>query len=204
MKAAIITEKIKRLLNSLKGICGKIKPAFSALLAGIASLFGSLKSKNRQSKNRVNVRGAAKDRQAKGKNAEVSSFFTRFRGSLIAKIDYLSERFFGRFPAGKRRQGFLVFSGACIFFLILIISIFVMNTGKSEKNNLPGKMAGIPNEELFSPSEPDFLPGFIFEREPRRFWTIEDVRPYWKIPGNAEYWNREIKTAADKLLEGVP
>jgi len=59
-------------------------------------------------------------------------------------------------------------------------------------------------EELFIPAEPDFVPEFIFEREKRRFWSLEDIRPYWKAPDSNDRWTEEIKSAVDKLMEGIP
>jgi len=57
---------------------------------------------------------------------------------------------------------------------------------------------------LFYPLEPDFLPGFLPEREMRRFWTLDDIRPYWKAPGNSPWWMEEITSTVDSLMEGVP
>ena len=62
----------------------------------------------------------------------------------------------------------------------------------------------IPPEELFIPTEPDFLPEFLLEREPRSSWSLDEIRPYWKNPGTPEFWQEEIKSAVDKLMEGVP
>jgi hypothetical protein len=64
----------------------------------------------------------------------------------------------------------------------------------------------VPAEELFIPAEPDFLPAFLLEQEPRHAWSAGDVQPYWKNPGdaNGELWREEIRRGVDAIMEGVP
>jgi hypothetical protein len=64
----------------------------------------------------------------------------------------------------------------------------------------------IPPEELFFPEEPDFLPGFIPERERREAWTTEDAAPFWYNPleKDEEQWRNRIESVIDELLEHVP
>jgi len=125
------------------------------------------------------------------------------RAFLAEKIALLLERF----PAERKRIILFVSAGAAVFFLILIIALAATHSGGPKKNEPPMNMIAepaIPPEELFMPGEPDFVPKFIPGREPRSSWSVEDVRPYWKIPDKSDRWREEIKSAVDKLLEAVP
>ncbi|MDR2021328.1 MAG: hypothetical protein LBQ14_11255 [Treponema sp.] len=68
-----------------------------------------------------------------------------------------------------------------------------------------GPMA-IPQEELFPPGEPEFLPGLLLERERRETWTADDGRPYWIDPreNSDPLWRERIRTEIDALLEDIP
>ena len=65
---------------------------------------------------------------------------------------------------------------------------------------------GIPQEELFLPEEPDFIPGFIPNREQRSVWTSADAEPYWIDPlvDGSEKYVTIIETTINTLLERVP
>jgi len=106
----------------------------------------------------------------------------------------------------KRKPLLIGFGALAVLFLILIIAAGISSSRKRRTASLDAVAASltIPTEELFIPSEPDFVPEFIFEREKRRFWSIEDIRPYWKIPDSSDRWREEIKSAVDKLMEGIP
>ena len=124
------------------------------------------------------------------------------------KIEAITDRFLGHFPEEKRRIILFTFGGLVALLLILVISTLVIHSGRP-KNSASvevsaGPLLNIPPEELFIPAEPDYLPEFLLEREPRHSWSIEDIRPYWKIPENPELWREKIKSAVDKLMEGVP
>ena len=124
------------------------------------------------------------------------------------------------FTPAKRRIILFVLGGVLALLFILLIATLAVNSRRPKGNAVANMTAGpvIPSDELFIPSEPDFLPKFLPEREPRRSWSLEDIRPYWKNPGNPETsagvlqdpgspsdpWRREIKTAVDKLMEAVP
>ena len=116
----------------------------------------------------------------------------------------LAVRLLGRFPEEKRRPMLYGIGGLVVFFFILIIAL-AANSGKPRATAVPDMISGpqIPPEQLFFPAEPDFLPEFLLEREPRSFWTIEDIRPYWRNPGNPDLWREEINSAVDRLMEGV-
>ena len=126
--------------------------------------------------------------------------------NLSGKIDPLADRLLGRFPEEKRRPILFAFGGLVVLLFILIISTVVIHAGRPKKGDAVEMSAGprIPPEELFIPTEPDFLPEFLLEREQRSSWSLDDIRPYWKSPGNQELWQDEIKTAVDKLMEAVP
>ena len=106
----------------------------------------------------------------------------------------------------KKKPLLIGFGALAVLFLILIIAVG-MSGSRKRRMASPDVVAGnlsIPTEELFIPAEPDFVPEFIFEREKRRFWSLEDIRPYWKIPDSSDRWREEIKSAVDKLMEGIP
>jgi len=106
-----------------------------------------------------------------------------------------------------KKKPLLIGLGAlAVLFLILIIAAGISNSRKRRKAS-PDIVAGdltIASEELFIPAEPDFVPEFIFDREKRRLWSLEDIRPYWKIPDSSDRWREEIKSSVDKLMEGIP
>ena len=122
----------------------------------------------------------------------------------------IMDRFLQLFKRDNKRPFVFILGGLVVLFLILIITVFSPGSGKSKKPPA-GERAGtvssgpiVPQEDIFMPAEPDFLPAFIFERSPRHSWTIEDIRPYWKSHEKTGQWQKEIKSAVDKLMEGVP
>lgn len=92
-----------------------------------------------------------------------------------------------------------------MFFIMMIIILITNAGGRPASGLTPGVTAGfsIPIEELFFPVEPDFIPEFLLEREPRRFWSLEDIRQYWRVPGETELWRGEVRSAVDRIMEGV-
>ena len=96
--------------------------------------------------------------------------------------------------------------GFIVLFLILLITALAVNFSKPKTNTVPASTAtlSIPSEELFIPAEPDFLPEFLLQREPRSYWSLEDIEPYWKTPSDSDLWREEIKSTVDKLMDGVP
>ena len=125
--------------------------------------------------------------------------------NISSGVHSLSDRYLERFPEEKRQPILMGIGGAAVLLLVIIIVALANTSGKSKKDSAPEITAvfSIPPEQLFIPAEPDFLPDYLLEREPRSYWTIEDIRPYWKSPGNYELWQGEIKNAVDKLMEGV-
>ena len=105
----------------------------------------------------------------------------------------------------KKRFIVLGFAGLTVVLVSSIIIVTAIRAARPE-TDLFSVASGlsIPAEEFFFPSEPDFLPGFLPEREPRRFWSLEDIRQYWKNPGNSDWWMEKIESTVDSIMEGVP
>ena len=109
-----------------------------------------------------------------------------------------------RLTEAKRRPMVFVVGGLSVLLLVLIITAVALGSRR------PGEAAAlravylIPPEELFIPDEPDFVPDFLLEREPRHLWSIDDIRPYWRTPGNPEFWHNVIRSAVDELMENIP
>ena len=123
--------------------------------------------------------------------------------NLLASLE---NRFLNRFPEKQRRLLLLGIGGTALLFITLLISIPVTLSGRTSQT-VPVRTASgifIPANELFFPSEPVFLPEFILEREPRNFWILEDIRPYWRNLDNTELWRDQIKSVVDRLMESVP
>jgi len=135
--------------------------------------------------------------RVKEKAAEIlfpGKYFNRIKGTLK------------KLPNTKKKPLLFTFGGVFVLFLIILIIALAAHSPKPKKSS-PVDMAVvpvIPMEDLFIPAEPDFLPKFLPEREPKTSWSVEDIRPYWKNPGNPELWQAEIKSAVDKLMEAVP
>ena len=131
------------------------------------------------------------------------------QGKIKSKLEGLKD-FFDRVldhvPEEKRKPLIIGVGGLAGLFIVLLIAAMAMNSGKKEKSRPSVMAAGlvIPHEELFIPEEPDFVPEFLFEREPRRSWSVDDISPFWKAPDTSGRWMEEIKAAVDKLMEGVP
>jgi len=107
--------------------------------------------------------------------------------------------------APERRQ--IIFFGLCSLLVVsiviaaIIIALNPRQPSPAAANIPPG---GIPPEELFIPDEPDFIPDFLLDREPRHFWSVDDIRPFWRSPGNPAIWQDMIHSAVDELMESVP
>ena len=131
---------------------------------------------------------------------------------LKEKIHTITHRIASRLDAMKpeKRRIFFI-SLVALFTLLLVIILLAVNTssgqdsGRGGINSAQGLVnLSIPHDELFFPDEPDFVPEYLLEREPRLIWTIDDIRPYWRIPENNDFWLNEIRSAVDLLMEGIP
>ena len=95
--------------------------------------------------------------------------------------------------------------GLLVILLVLLIVISFSRSGRSttDTNELMSLAFVISTEDLFLPAEPEFLPEFLLEQEPRSSWSIEDIRPFWIAPSNTEIWRNEIRSEAERFLEGA-
>jgi hypothetical protein len=124
---------------------------------------------------------------------------------LINRARDLANDLLDRIPEEKKRP-FLIGLGVLGSFLLILLVVLLLKPGRRGQNSasVMAKGLAIPQEELFLPAEPDFIPEFLLEREPRKVWQLEDIRPYWKPPEISGFWREEIKSAVDKIMEGVP
>jgi hypothetical protein len=127
--------------------------------------------------------------------------------ALNEKAGPLADTVLSRIPEEKRRPVLLCLGGMVVLFICLIVILLAVNPGRAGAKEVrePVETALLP-EELFFPGEPDFVPSLLLQREPRRFWTVEDVRPFWKDPGSLgrDRWRDEMGAVIDKLMEGIP
>jgi hypothetical protein len=110
-----------------------------------------------------------------------------------------------------RRKPALIGLGVCAAILIFVLVFAFLGLreryGRSRQNQLePFSARGIPPEELVLPSEPDFLPEVLLEREQRESWTAEDARPFWTDPldEGAEEYSKLMESVIDDLMERIP
>jgi len=172
-----------KILGTIKGIPGKIKGFFSALFLAIREF---------------------KLPKLKFQKPDFSELLEKAK-DLIDRVFEFINSFIERIPEGKRRPFLIGLGGLGALFLVILV-IAIVKPGR-RGGNLSSPLASgfvIPQEELFLPSEPDFIPEFLLEREPRKVWQLEDIRPYWKSPEISGFWREEIKSAVDKLMEGIP
>lgn len=142
----------------------------------------------------------ANEKLTKRKPAEQKSTRERSAGISSGVSDA-----FTRLTPEKKRLMFFALGGSAVFFIILLTVVIALNPrqpGASPANMTAA--GGIPAEELFIPDEPDFLPDFLLDREPRHFWSVDDIRPYWRSPGNPAFWQDLIRSAVDELMENIP
>jgi len=206
----------------------KIKELCTSLLFKPVSIMGSLfkgslfkKNKSRRdaapsSEPELSESQVRHEQQASGltRTTEKLSLLMRFCGSSLKNIREIvssfmlsfENRFLQRFPEKQRRPILYGVGGMALLFVILLIYIPVsLSGGRPQQATAPRTAGGfaIPSEELFFPAEPDFFPQFMLEREPRGYWTLEDIRPYWRIPQDTDLFRQQIKSAVDRLMEGV-
>ena len=96
--------------------------------------------------------------------------------------------------------------GLLLVLLVMLIGVSISRSRSRRASDTPHTASLefiIPVEELFMASEPQFLPEFLLEQEPRSSWSIEDIRPFWVVPSNQDIWRGEIRSAAERFLEGV-
>jgi hypothetical protein len=125
---------------------------------------------------------------------------------LNEKTGPLADNILAPIPEEKRRPVLFCLGGMVFLLICLILIMLVRSPGGDAKDAGELVEAAFSPEELFFPSEPDFVPPMLLEREPRQFWTVDDVRLFWKDPGSLgrERWRKEMEAVIDKLLEDIP
>jgi hypothetical protein len=148
----------------------------------------------------------------KVKTAQAGEFFKRFPEKLGKLKDFLDEkagpladRILSHIPEEKRRPLLFCLGGILVLLICLITIKLVMGSPGEEEPGEAVELA-IPPEDLFFPGEPDFVPSLLLEREPRRFWTPDDIGPFWQDPAalGLDQWRKEMERVIDKLMEDVP
>ena len=195
MVFAALMEKISGFLNNLKDLFAKIGAVPFRCVSQLMNFFGALKKKTAASE-KANFRKESGIRREQG---------IREKAGLPGMTRITA---FGRkiFDDAQKKPLLFGLGGLAALALILLIVALALHAGHGKKTMVENaaSIPLIPPEDLFIPSEPDFLPVFLFEREKRNFWSLDDIRIYWKLPQNPERWKKEISSAIDKLMEGVP
>jgi hypothetical protein len=130
----------------------------------------------------------------------------KFGAFLDERAGPLADRLLSRIPREKQKPLFFCLGGI-VTLLICVVVIKLAAGGGTEQREIR-EVAGltIPPEELFFPGEPDFVPPLLLEREPRRFWTPDDIAPFWEDPEKLkqDQWLKEMERVIDTLMEDVP
>ena len=149
--------------------------------------------------------------------------FTTFLGGFIGKIESfflelreripgVAERLLQKIPQEYRRAAAVAAVVITVMLLMAGMGTLLLSRGGSGVRedfvapDAPPVRFVIPPEELFSPDEPDFVPGVTAERERRNAWTEEDAAPWWRDPlkNGEQNWRDQIEKNVDEILEGVP
>ena len=138
--------------------------------------------------------------------ANIKDFLLKIPGKLQTLFIHIKDNLFAfldELPSGKKK---IILASLGGFTVLLIIIIVISLGGDNNDNFTDRQLSGfsIPHEELFFPDEPDFVPAFLLDREPRLFWTLDDIRLYWRNPMYHDFWRDEISRTVDNLMDGVP
>ena len=137
----------------------------------------------------------------------LSGFLPNF--SVLKKVpgvSQLKEKF------GNRLFLIVGLGSLILFLLVIMIIVAVSGPRQSDVDDTSAFISAgynISIDELFLPREPDFTPEFFLEQEPRSVWSIEDIRPHWRSLsgydgiGDSSIWQNEIRSAVDRIMEGV-
>ena len=137
-------------------------------------------------------------------------FLLRVLAEIRFFILFVADWFMNMVPPEKRK--FVpVAALAALAVLVLFFGIFTFSRGKSGKQeitvvtNAPSGIF-IPQDELFLPDEPDFVPGVLLERERRASWAEDDVAPLWRDPmkNGEQIWRDQIEKTVDEIMGSVP
>ena len=126
--------------------------------------------------------------------------------NFIDQILSLSDKLLEKIPEDRRRLFLLILGGIIFLAICITIAVLAVSLGSPSGSSMMTAGSSIPSEELFYPGEPDFLPPLILEQEPHRPWTAGDLELLWHDPktGNEDLWRETVKSAVDKLLDGIP
>jgi hypothetical protein len=142
----------------------------------------------------------------------LGSLFQIMRQGLVnvrVRVQPAIDRLAERLPPGKGR---LIMGVSIIAFSAFVLILVGVLTAKGNRENQVPVTAGMVRQgfilpdELFLPSEPDFVPGVLLEREQRTIWTASDATPLWQDPlkNGEEPWRNRIEKAIDEIMESVP
>jgi hypothetical protein len=135
---------------------------------------------------------------------------------LYVHVLPLGEKLMERVPEGKRRLILIGSAGALVAIILVITAVSLVPQRQSKPREsaspaLPPPSSAptrvvIPQDELFLPFQPDFVPGVMLGREQRTEWTAEDVEPFWQDPlkDGEQQWRDRIEKIIDDLMESVP
>jgi hypothetical protein len=131
--------------------------------------------------------------------------------NVRARVQPVFDRLVERLPPGKQR---LVLGASIITFSVFLLILVGGLMARGDRKNSAPVTAGtaavrqgfILPDELFLPSEPDFVPGVLLEREQRTIWTASDAAPLWQDPlkDGEEPWRNRIEKTIDEIMESVP
>jgi hypothetical protein len=124
---------------------------------------------------------------------------------LNEKAGPLADRLLSHIPREKQKPLLFCLGGIAVLLICLIAAALARGARRPVENKEAVELT-IPSEDLFFPGEPDFVPSLLLEREPRRFWTPDDIAPFWQDPEDLgrDQWMREMELVIDKLMEEVP
>jgi len=129
-------------------------------------------------------------------------FLNNFRNNIHS----LADKILDKIPEDRRRL-FIFTLGGLVLLIICLTLVFIMMNGRHARAvELAGvPYMAIPHDELFYPAEPDFLPELMYGREPRLYWTADDLLPFWidPGPGNEQQWRELASSVIDRLMENV-
>jgi len=116
-----------------------------------------------------------------------------------------------RRAAALKRYWPFIAAGLVILVITPLVTFAVLRSrAQAEKTQAPPaplfEDVAIPDESLFLPDEPDFVPEVLPERERRETWTERDAERFWQDPraGGEEPLKDDLTEAIDRILERVP
>ncbi|MCL2602590.1 MAG: hypothetical protein FWD91_07230 [Treponema sp.] len=139
--------------------------------------------------------------QLPAKLAQTMKGFAQTRKAVVQSAHSSAAGHLSRLP---KKAVFCAGTGAL---LLITLAVIFATSSRPPTTSVAATVANaafvIPPEDFFIPGEPDFVPHFILDREPRQFWSVEDIRPYWRIPSNPEFWQGVLRSTVDEIMERV-